>query len=187
MPINEIIKSTSAFGVLITAIGFVITSSMNHKSTIDAQSKNQYMYHKNEVIKEAITMYQIAFYDDKLTMEEYTDLSDHALKIAVWSNAEVYGAYIQFIKNLDCSISFVNKSQNCSRYTYQYFQDFMEFLKYARIGFSNNNEDELDSLNKSLLENDLKMHNLNSHYKSNNKINNSMKKMLKEIKIDNNE
>ena len=97
---DQIKDNQSVIGVVITGIIFIFTYQFQQWKIIDAQNQNQYMYHKNEVIKDAIAIYQIASYDGYITLEEYTDLSDHALKIAVWSDLETYNKYIVFVENL---------------------------------------------------------------------------------------
>ena len=171
---NQIFKATSVLTIFLTAIGFLIQDGIQHKNIMEAQSQNQYMYHKNEVIKEAIAIYQIATYDGLITEEEYTDLYDHAFKIAVWSDLKVYRAYILFLDFLFPGTLLEPLSKI----------NFLNFLKFSRLSFSNYNEDEIDSLNEHLMDVERDIWDHDKYYKKKNKLDNSVKKILKEIKID---
>jgi len=57
-------------------------------------------------------------------------------------------------------------------------------LKFSRLSFSNYNEDEIDSLNEHLMDVERDIWDHDKYYKKKNKLDNSVKKILKEIKID---
>ena len=160
--LDRIKDNQSVVNSVIAGIIFLCGYQFQKWQTIEAQNNNQHMYNRNEVIKEAITIYQKSIIGNEqedrnlILIDEYEGLANHAHKILVYSDIKTYDKYLSFLETIYEGM--VAGSLRCGDYPCYHIDYgdannlFLDFLYSYRIENTNYNRKDLlilDSLKNS--------------------------------------